>query len=452
MGVKIKSASPVLKKTIKQQTAIELLNKDHIRYILLSGGSRSGKTFIFVYAMVVRAMKETDSRHLIARFHHKDVIASVGRDTLPKVLKLKGIPFELNRKDWIFTFPNGSEIWLGGLDDDKRVEKILGLEYSTIYFNESSQIPYHSFTTALTRLAQKTNLVNKVYVDCNPPTKSHWLYKYFIENTDPETNVELSNYESHAVLDMNPIDNVENLPPNYIEETLANLPERKRRRFLNGEWLSDPVGALWNRSMIDDHRVKFAPVLKRIVLGIDPAVTSNEQSSETGMIVAGIDSKDEFYVMADESLKDSPLGWAKRAYQVYKYYGVDKVIAETNNGGDLVESNIRNVYRNINVQQVRATRGKFIRAEPISGLYEQGRVHHVGIFPELEDQMCEWVPGAKSPDRVDALVWALHYLSQGITQRGNVASMDYSTPVPGVFVDNKSTGFSIPSSRFPSSL
>jgi PBSX family phage terminase large subunit len=243
-----------IKKTPKQRRAIALMSDPDIRYILLSGGSRSGKTFIFCYAIVVRALKADNSRHAILRFHFRDVKNAVGRDTMPKVLKLIGTPYTLDKTDWFFTLPNGSEIWLGGLDDDERVEKILGMEYATIYYNESSQISYHAYTTAQTRLAQKVAVANKTYVDCNPPTKSHWLHKLFLEHIDPETRVPVPNPGRYAVLNMNPMDNRENLPEGYIEDTLAALPERKRRRFLEGEWLDDPEGALWKRSMIDEHR------------------------------------------------------------------------------------------------------------------------------------------------------------------------------------------------------
>ena len=131
-----------IKKTPKQKQAVAHMSDPVIRALLLSGGSRSGKTFIICYALVVRALKAAGSRHLITRFHFRDVKNAVGRDTMPRVLKLIGTPYSLDRTDWFFTLPNGSEIWLGGLDDDERVEKILGMEYSTIYYNEASQISY----------------------------------------------------------------------------------------------------------------------------------------------------------------------------------------------------------------------------------------------------------------------------------------------------------------------
>lgn len=406
-----------IKKTAKQRQAIALMTDPEIRTILLYGGSRSGKTFIACYAIVVRALKAAGSRHAILRFHFRDVKNAVGRDTMPKVLKLIGTPYTLDRTDWFFTLPNGSEIWLGGLDDDERVEKILGMEYATIFYNEASQISYHAYTTAQTRLAQKTDLVNRAYVDCNPPTKSHWLYKLFLEHIDPETRVPVPNPERYAVLNMNPMDNRENLPEGYIEDTLAALPERKRRRFLEGEWLDDPEGALWKRSMIDDHRhVGAPPPLARIVVGVDPAVTGSETSDETGIVVVGKDAAGHLYVLGDYSIRGTPLDWARQVAWAVDKHGADRVVGEVNNGGDLVEVNLRTVSKNLPFKKVTASRGKYIRAEPAAALYEKGVVHHVGAFPELEDQMCEWIPGDESPDRMDALVWAITELSEPVEE------------------------------------
>lgn len=398
-------------KTARQKQAIALMGDPAIRTVLLSGGSRSGKTFIFCYAIAVRALKAANSRHAILRYRFRDAKNAVGRDTLPKVLKLIGVPYSLDKTDWFFTLPNGSEIWLGGLDDDDRVEKILGLEYATIYYNESSQISYHAYTTAQTRLAQKVGLVNKTYIDCNPPTKSHWLYRLFFERIDPETRVPVTGND-YAILDMNPVDNLENLPEGYIEQTLARLPERKRRRFMLGEWLDDPEGALWKRHMIDDHRVQEAPPLKRIVVGVDPAVTGSESADETGIVVVGLGHDEHLYVLGDYSVRGSPLDWAKRVAWAYDKHRADRVVGETNNGGDLVEVNLRTVNRKIPFEKVTASRGKYIRAEPIAALYEKGEVHHVGAYLELEDQMCEWTPGDDSPDRMDALVWAATKLAE----------------------------------------
>ena len=404
------------KKTQDQAFAIQLLGGP-ARHILLFGGSRSGKTFILLYALVLRALKAPGSRHAVLRFRFNSAKQAIWLDTLPKVLELcfSGIKLQENRTDWFMKFRNGSEIWLCGLDDDARVEKILGKEFATVYFNECSEISYHAVTIALSRLAQKTGLINRAYYDCNPVGKSHWSYRLFVEKIDPETNTPLPLPQLYDSMVMNPAGNRENLPDGYIEETLAGLPERKRRRFLLGEWMNDLEGALWNLDMINRNRVVNVPELRRIVVGVDPAVTSNAASDATGIVVAGQGGNGDFYILDDASCeKASPYEWARAVIDKYREYQADRVIGEVNNGGDLIEMNLRNVDRTVSFRAVRASRGKFTRAEPVAALYEQGKVHHAGTFQKLEDEMCSYNPATalKSPDRMDALVWAITELSR----------------------------------------
>lgn len=188
---------------------------------------------------------------------------------------------------------------------------------------------------------------------------------------------------------------------------------RLGRQELLAEVLDDVPGALWTRYVLETARVKTAPELVRVVVGIDPAVTSTDESNETGIVVCGMDAKGDGYVLDDVSLRGTPSEWAKRAIRAYHLHEADRVIAEVNQGGEMVEQTIRTEDRSISFKAVRASKGKHTRAEPISALYEQGRVHHVGAFAELEDQMCTWVPGEDSPDRLDALVWALTELMLG---------------------------------------
>ncbi len=192
-----------------------------------------------------------------------------------------------------------------------------------------------------------------------------------------------------------------------IETAREVQSDRLFRQEYMAEILDDVPGALWTRALLDDHRRGDLPDLKRVVIGIDPAVTATDDSDETGILVAGVDRAGEGYVFDDLSGRYSPDGWARRVSYAYHHREADRAVAEVNNGGDLVEATLRTVDKAISYKAVRATRGKYTRAEPIAALYEQGRVHHVGTFPELEDQMCTWVPGEKSPDRLDALVWAL---------------------------------------------
>ncbi len=225
---------------------------------------------------------------------------------------------------------------------------------------------------------------------------------------DPETTITRgSTYE-----------NKDNLATSTLI-TLQNKYENTRlgRQELFGEILDDNPGALWTRVGIESARIKLdeVPPLIRVVVGVDPAVTNTEDSDSTGIVTAGMSADGHYYVLADDTLKASPQDWAMRAVKSFEQHKADRIVAETNNGGDLVVHLLQQVKNSVPVKKVTASRGKLVRAEPIAALYEQGRVHHVGYFGQLEDEMCEYEPGMNmdSPDRMDALVWALTELSEG---------------------------------------
>lgn len=209
-------------------------------------------------------------------------------------------------------------------------------------------------------------------------------------------------------------ENRANLADSFFSAVLKKYEgTRLGRQEIDGEVLDDNPGALWKRADIDKARVIAAPALYRIVVAIDPAAKSKEGSDETGIVVAGVadlDGVTHGFVLDDLTLQALPEGWAKVAVDAYHARKADRIVPEVNNGGEMVEAVIRAKDPNVAVRTVTATRGKEIRAEPVSALYEQGRIHHAGNFPKLEDQMCEWDPmdkTAKSPDRMDALVWAI---------------------------------------------
>lgn len=215
-------------------------------------------------------------------------------------------------------------------------------------------------------------------------------------------------------------DNAANLAPSFVSE-IRKIYEGTRlgRQELYAELLDDTPGALWQLSQLDTIRVSYVPPLRRIVVAIDPSVTASEDSDECGIIVAGIDDDGLGYVLEDLSGVMSPQAWATRAVNAYHRWRADRVVAETNNGGDLVESTIRTVDRSVSYRGVRAARAKRARAEPVAALYEQGRIRHRAeglpkrghdaTVSALEEQMTTWDASAsdRSPDRVDALVWAL---------------------------------------------
>ncbi len=215
-------------------------------------------------------------------------------------------------------------------------------------------------------------------------------------------------------------DNLHNLADSFAQRIIARYEgTRLGRQELHAEILDDIVGALWQRAFIEDHRLKNAPdYFERIVVGVDPAITAGEEADETGIIVCG-KLGDRGYIIDDVSGKFSPQEWAIKAIQTYYKFNADRIVAEVNQGGDMVEHTIRTVDKNVSFKAVRASKGKILRAEPIAALYEQGRVHHCGNFAQLEDQLCTYTHETReSPDRLDALVWGLTDLFIGRNEGG----------------------------------
>jgi PBSX family phage terminase large subunit len=266
---------------------------------MLYGGSRSGKTFITIYAIIVRASK-CKSRHVILRLNFNHCKTSIWLDTLSKVLSLcfPDLPVEWNKTDFYITLPNGSEIWIGGLDDEKRVEKILGKEYSTMYFNECSQIPYTSIQVALTRLAEKSGLKNKAYYDENPPTKRHWSYWLFIKKVEPIESkaVNADNYKSIL---MNPADNLDNINEDYLE-LLSSLDDKQRARFLTGEFSDGDSGSVYYSfdREINVQEIDHSYRVGQILIGMDFNV--NPMTAVVGHHVNG-----KFYITDEVFLENS---------------------------------------------------------------------------------------------------------------------------------------------------
>ncbi|MDY4525219.1 MAG: phage major capsid protein [Treponema sp.] len=246
----------LFKPTEVQKKALELL-KSSAKHVLLFGGSRSGKTTVLVMAIIYRAIAYPGSRHLICRYRAKDARSSVLHETLiPWLNKTIGAKnYHPNVHDGVITLWNKSEIWIGGLGDREQVDKILGHEYVTIYFNEVSQISYSAITTAYSRLAMKVEgCKNKFFYDCNPCSPMHWAYKVFIRKIEPRTDEALNKPELYASAVLNPADNAENLDADYISDILDNMPEKQKARFRDGLWVK-PEGSVYERfdeSMIVD--------------------------------------------------------------------------------------------------------------------------------------------------------------------------------------------------------
>lgn len=419
----------------KQAEAQEVLAGD-ATHCMLFGGSRSGKTFLLVRNVVFRALKAANSRHAILRFRFNAVKSSVVMDTFPKVMSIAfpGVNYSLSKTDWFAKLPNGSEIWFAGLDDKERTEKILGMEFSTIYLNECSQIPWGSVGIATTRLAQKATQVienrsdkplkPRMYYDCNPPSKAHWSYRVFIEKRDPDTKIGHPKPGDYAAFQINPKDNADNLSAGYLE-TLEGLSARLRRRFLEGSFADSTPNALFPEENIDRWRVidGVVPDMVRIIVGVDPSGSGDDDNADNdaiGIVVGGLGTDGNAYLIEDTTVKAGPATWGKLATSAYERHAADVIVGETNYGGAMVNHVIQTARPRTPYKTVTATRGKVVRAEPFAALYEQGKIRHVGMFPDLEDELVAFTTNGYSlggsPNRADAWVWVLTELFPGIVK------------------------------------
>jgi hypothetical protein len=410
------------KLTDKQEQAQEVLNGTP-EHVMLAGGSRSGKTFLIVRKQVQRRLKAPGSRGAILRFRFGHVKNSVMLDTFPKVMSVcfPGIPYDINQSLGYATFPGGSELWFGGLDDKIRTEKILGTEFSDIFLNECSQIPYSGREMALTRLAQKVrdnatghDLIQKMYYDENPPDKGHWTYRMFKLKMNPETRSPLPDPDNYAFFQINPRDNEKNLAPGYVKR-LESMSSRMRKRFLDGEFRDASPNALFSEEILDRWRNidDDLPDMLRIVVAVDPSGADDDDNidnDEIGIIVAGLGIDGNGYVLEDLTCKAGPSVWGKVATDAYERWQADRIVAEVNFGGAMVKFVIRTRRPNTPFRPVTASRGKVVRAEPISSFVEIGKIRMAGEFQELEDELCAFTThgytGENSPNRADAMVWA----------------------------------------------
>lgn len=310
-------------------------------------------------------------------------------------------------------WPNGA-IALGynGTEPDQ----LRGPEFDTAWCDELAKYRYARETWDMLQFTMRKGNDPRVFVTTTP--RPIPLIRELVR--DPTT----------VVTRGSTFDNAVNLAPQFLSR-IADRYEGTRlgRQELGGEILEDSEGALWSRAVIDELRVLpvQVPQLTRVVVAIDPAVTSGEDADETGIIAAGLGVDGHGYVLEDSSGRYSPTDWAKQAISLYKARRGDRIIAEVNNGGEMVENTIRVVDTNVPYKAVHASRGKAVRAEPVSALYEQKRVHHVGAFPVLEDQMCTFTSDFDrkdgSPDRMDALVWAFTELM--VDQPAGFGILDY---------------------------
>lgn len=431
------------KLTDRQKEAVTLLGSA-ATHVLLAGGSRSGKTFITLRALAIRALASPGSRHVVLRFRFNHAKTTIIDDTFPKMMALcfPGQEYRLDKTWWFYEFPNGAQIWVGGLDDKERTEKILGQEYATIFLNESSQIMFEAVGTALTRLAQNCTyqvmrqtqegvqapmtmpLRLKMFYDCNPPKQSHWLYDLFVRKRDPITKKPIPTADDYAMMYMNPGDNKANLPPAYLKQ-LESLPPHLKERFLYGKFGSNDDSALFSFETFERWRAgsENLPDMQRIIVAIDPSGSGdkdNMHNDAIGIVVVGLGIDGVGYLLEDLTCKAGPKVWGNIAVTAFDRWEADLIVGETNYGGDMVRYVVQTAKPKVPFMKVTASRGKVVRAEPISALVEQGKVRHAGTFTELEEELCGFTTngyvGSGSPNRGDAYVWAFAALFPGIVK------------------------------------
>ena len=306
------------------------------------------------------------------------------------------------------TWPNGAvALGYNGTEPDQ----LRGPEFEAAWLDELAKYRYARETWDMLQFGMRLGNPRQIVTTTPRPTE---LIKSIVTGKEGKVAVTRGRTE----------DNASNLAGKFLDKIKARYEgTRLGRQELNGEILGDMPGALWTQSSIDAHRLSNVPELGRIVVGVDPAVTGEEDSDEHGIIVAGAaehHGDQRGFVIEDGSIKGSPNDWAKRAISLYRLWQADCIVVEVNQGGDMVAQTLRTVDPDVNIREVRATRGKHVRAEPIAALYEQGKIAHVGQFAELESQMTQTTnagfQGAGSPDRMDAMVWAFTELFPGLTE------------------------------------
>jgi phage terminase large subunit-like protein len=373
---------------------------------LILAGRGFGKTWTGAYDIVNYAMQNpnTISAVLAPTFGDLRRVCFEGvsgiNQLIPKECFKKQSKAGYNRSTSEIHLWNGSKIMGFAASEPDRLR---GSQYHRAWCDELAAWRYPEAYDQLMfgmRLGKKPQVVITT-----TPRPTQLIKSLFKRRTEDVYVTQGSTYE-----------NVDNLAPSALEQFRERYEgTRLGRQELYAEILDDVEGALWNHSMIDKNRVhkEELPEMSKIVIGIDPAVTSNANSDETGIIVASLGENGYYYILEDKSGKYSPDSWGRIAVELFYRYNANMIVAEINNGGDLVERLLRSVDRNVVIKTVHATRGKMIRAEPVSALYEQEKVFHCGSFNELEDQMCSYTGDtrSKSPDRLDALVWALTQLS-----------------------------------------
>ena len=378
------------------------------RYFLVTGSRGSGKSWT-LSLFLLNLTYEEGHVILFTRWTLTSAFISIIPEFIDKIeLMNKEDDFEITQSE-IINKATGSKILFRGIKTSQgtataNLKSIAGV--TTFILDESEELMDEDVFDRIDLSIRAINKPNRVILVMNPSYKSHWIYSRFVKQQRTDTSYIHTTY----------LDNERNLSQSFIDQAERVKQENLHRyeHLFLGKWLEDAEGLLWSKPLIDKIKISTKPELVKIVVAIDPAASANIDSDETGIIVCGKDVNGKGYVLEDLSGKYSPNEWAKVATQAFKNWDADCIVAEKNQGGDMVESVLRSQNTIARIKLVTATKGKYVRAEPIYSLYEQNKIYHVGSFPILENQMINFDPDkGKSPDRVDALVWGFTDLLLG---------------------------------------
>lgn len=379
------------------------------RYKGAYGGRGSGKSHHFAEQAVERCLMRHGSRGVCVREVQKTLKESAKRLIEDKIAEL-GVSAYFRIKSAEIETPGGGVILFQGMQDHT-AESIKSLEgFDWAWVEEAQTLSARSLEMLRPTIRAPGS---EIWFSWNPRSAGDPVDAFLRgENPPPDSVVVRANYGDNPFF------------PKELEAERAFDEQHRRERYGHvwlGEYEPTAVGAIWDRVTIHNCRRDKAPEMGRILVAVDPAASSEAGADETGIIVVGRGSEDNHgYVLDDGTMKGTPHQWATRAVAMADRYGADAIVAEVNNGGEMVEHTIKTVRPSIRVIQVHATRGKHVRAEPIAALYPLGRVHHVGTFDKLEDQMCQMTAagyeGDGSPDRLDAMVWGLTELFPQMVQ------------------------------------
>jgi len=401
------------------------------RYFLLGSGRGSGKSY-GVSTFASQLSYEPGQKILIARWTMKSASISIipefmeKIDTLEEEGHIENATQHFDHKvsdDLVINNQSGSEILFRGIktssgNQTANLKSINGI--TTLIIEEAEELIDEDTFDKIDNSIRMIGKHLRVIIIWNPTNTKHWIYRRFWKENKVKYDW-TGEKNGYTYIYTTYLDNAKNLDKSFLDkaERMKSMNPKRYRNIYLGEPTDETENALWSQyTMIDPFRVTINDVpddIKRVVVAVDPNVTSSETADECGIVVECEDFNKNYYTLKDLSGKYSPSEWARVVVGAYKTFDADCVVAEVNNGGDLVVMAIKNIDPSVYVKTVRASKGKMVRAEPIAALYEEGRVHHVGVFDELEEEMTTYTgdPKDKSPNRLDAKVWGLHELSQG---------------------------------------